>query len=149
MKKVLSILMSVLIIALSFAVMASAACDCSGHKDSPVNSCSCCIDCDNIDTHKLASCVSTINVDGKFVVDTSKAKCCTQCTGFTTCTCPCNCCVGDKTGNTAPDQILDEGQQKDVIDTFQKVLGRVREFFDNLFDMIFEFLRFDEIMGNN
>lgn len=149
MKKALSILMSVLIIALSFTFMVSAACDCKEHKDSPVNSCTCCIDCDNIDTHILASCVKTKEENGKFVIDKDQPSCCTYCTGLTTCTCPCNCCVGDKAGNTNSDPILDENQQQSVIDTFQKVLGRVREFFDNFFDMIFEFLRFDEIMGNN
>ncbi len=149
MKKALSILMSVLIIALSFTFVASAACDCKEHKDAPVNSCSCCIECDNIDTHALASCVKTVKVGDKYVIDESVPACCIYCTGFTTCTCACDCCVGDKDGNAAPDQIFDENQQETIIETFQKVLGRVREFFDKFFDAIFEFLRFDQIMGDN
>ena len=48
-----------------------------------------------------------------------------------------------------PDQIFDENQQEQIVSTFQKILNRFREFFDNFFEMIFELLRFDEIMGNN
>lgn len=149
MKKALSILMSVLIIALSFTFMASAVCECKEHKDAPVNSCACCIECDNIDTHILASCVKTVKEGDKYFVDKTQPFCCASCTGLTTCTCPCNCCVGDKDGNKAPDQIFNDDQQEDIIETFQSVLGRIREFFDKLFDAIFEFLRFDDIMGNN
>ncbi len=149
MKKTLSILMTILIIALSFTFVASAACECREHKASPANSCHCCIDCDNFDEHWASSCVKKTDAEGKIVID-KESRCCIHCTGLLDCSCGCECCVaGDGNNSSAPGQILTPEQQDQVVDTFQNVLGRIREFFDKLFDAIFEFLRFDEIMGNN
>lgn len=139
MKKILSILMSILIIVLSFTVMASAAGHpCKDHIVDPEIGCHCCIDCPNLDEDYVTSCIK----DGK--------RCCVDCRGVIPCDCGCPCCATDAdNGETSGNgQILTPDQQEQVIDGFQGVLARIREFFDKLFDMIFEFLRFDEIMGN-
>ena len=148
MKKTLSILMSILIIALSFTFLAGAAgCDCKTHTDSE-EGCHCCFACDNLDEGYVTSCIKDAprKEDGSY--DTAK-RCCNECRGLIPCGCGCDCCAADANGeNTNNGQILTPDQQEQVVDGFQSVLGRIREFFDKLFNAIFEFLRFDEIMGN-
>ncbi len=149
MKKTLSILMSILIIALSFTFVASAAgCGCKDHTNS-AEGCHCCLDCNNLDEHYISSCIKDAprTEDGKY--DFSQ-RCCNECTGVLPCACGCDCCAlsdEDIENMGGQDQILTPEQQEAVVSTFQKVLARIREFFDNLFNAIFEFLRFDEIMG--
>lgn len=150
MKKVLSVLLTILVIALSFTFIAGAEeCNCKDHTNGS-EKCHCCVYCPNLDTYYLTSCVK--NPDGSLKLNENGEVefCCTDCDGMRFCNCKCDCCMleNDDTA-TGPDQILDENQQQQVIDGFQKILGRIREFFDKLFDAIFEFLRFDEIMGNN
>ncbi|MBQ3136295.1 MAG: hypothetical protein IJB74_02315 [Clostridia bacterium] len=148
MKKTLSILMSILILALSFTFLAGAAgCDCKTHTNS-AEGCHCCFDCNNLDVHYITSCIKDAAVDGEY--DYNK-RCCNECTGLIPCNCGCDCCAPDANGgnNTGNGPILTPDQQEEVIDGFQNVLSRIREFFDKLFNAIFEFLRFDEIMGNN
>ncbi len=148
MKKVLSILMSILIIALSLTLIAGAAgCDCKDHTDA-ASGCHCCINCDNFDVHYATSCVKKVDGNGNVVIDGS-TRCCIECTGIIPCDCGCDCCAPDADNDSsAPDPILTPDQQEQVVSGFQKVLARIREFFDNFFNTIFEFLRFDEIMGN-
>ena len=157
MKKTLSILMSVLIIALSLSMVSSAAlyeCDCEDHV---AENCKCCVYCPNLDTHYLTSCV--VNPDGTLKYKNPEAPegerevafCCGRCTGIIPCKCGCSCCTlsEEDIENMNPDQIFDENQQEQIITGFQKVLNRFREFFDNFFEMIFEFLRIDDILGGN
>ncbi len=157
MKKTLSILMSVLIIALSFTMVSSAAlykCDCTDHV---AKDCKCCIYCPNLDKHYLTSCA--VNPDGTLKYANPEAPeeeryvelCCKKCTGIIPCSCGCSCCTlsEEDIENMNPDQIFNEQQQEQIVDTFQKVLGRIREFFDDFFDTLFELLRLDEILGRN
>lgn len=150
MKKVLSVLLTVLVIALSFTFVAGAVeCTCKDHTNS-ADGCHCCVYCPNLDTYYLTSCVK--NADGSLKTnDNGEAEfCCTACNGIRPCHCGCDCCPENGEDSAeGPDQLLTDDQQQQVIDGFQSVLGRIREFFDKLFDAIFEFLRFDEIMGNN
>lgn len=150
MKKALSILMSILIV-LSLSLFAFGAeagvCDCKDHTNSE-KGCHCCINCNNLDTYYLTSCAS----DGKGNIESPLVLCCNECTGIRPCSCGCDCCIVDDTAGTEYEgngQIFTEDQQEEIVNTFQKVLGRLREFFDELFNRIFEFLRFDDVMGNN
>ncbi len=157
MKKTLSILMSVLILALSFTMVSSAAaykCECVDHV---AKDCKCCIYCPNLDNHYLTSCA--VNSDGTLKYANPEAPeeeryvelCCKKCTGIIPCDCGCSCCTlsEEDIENMNPDQIFDENQQEQIITGFQKVLGRLRTFFDDFFEMVFEFLRLDEILGRN
>ncbi len=151
MKKTLSILLTVLIIALSFTFIAGAEdCNCKDHTNDE-KGCHCCVYCPNLDTYYLTSCVK--NDDGSLKLNENGTVdfCCAECTGIAPCACTtCDCCKYENDDTvTGPDQIFDEEQQEQIIDGFQNILGRIRDFFDKLFDAIFEFLRFDEIMGNN
>ena len=154
MKKTLSILLTVLMIALSFTFLVSAedapVCNCYDHQASPAYSCKCCFYCDNLNVNAVTPCMKDGNgvkkdADG-FVVET----CCGFCDGWREgCHCDCECCPKGTTSNDQNNELLDDNQKEQVVNGFQKVLARFREFFDNLFNTIFEFLRFDEIMGNN
>ena len=151
MKKVLSILMSILIIALSLTFVAGAAtgkCEACGSKEHKAENCYCCIDCENLDIHHITSCIKDAErlENGEYDLN---ARCCTSCTGIIPCSCGCSCCSLSESDKDTGKEIFTEEQQEGIIDAFQSVLGRVREFFDKLFNTIFEFLRFDEIMGNN
>lgn len=172
MKKALSVLLTVLVIALSFTFIVGAeaevypVCECRDHTNS-ADGCHCCVYCDNLDTYYLTPCVKKADgslddyyVEEEYVNEetgevTIKNRrvvefCCTDCDGIAPSSCTCgNCDPETDESVKGPDQILDENQQQQVIDGFQSVLGRIREFFDKLFNAIFEFLRFDEIMGNN
>lgn len=144
MKKALSILMAILVLSMSFVVSVSAAdpvCTCEDHKAGTDKSCYCCIYCDNLDRDQLTSC-------GKDA-DGTEVLCCNECSGIYPCTCGCPCCTltDAEIEDSKNDPILNEEQQQEVIDTFQRVLRQISDFFDKLFDAIFEFLRFDEIMG--
>lgn len=158
MKKTLSILMSVLILALSLAMVSSAAAKCECDiEEHPAGKCTCCIYCEELDVHYLTSCA--VNPDGTLKYYNPEAPeeeryvelCCGDCKGIIPCDCKCSCCTlsEDDVEDLVPDQIFDDNQQQQIIGTFQKILNRFREFFDNFFDMLFEFLRFDEIMGGN
>lgn len=150
MKKTLSILMSILTIVLSLTFLAGAAgCDCKDHTNAATG-CHCCIDCDNLDEHYITSCIKDKAKNGEYNYDD---RCCHECTGLIPCTCGCPCCALsdedlENLGN-GNGQIFTPDQQEQIVTGFQKVMLRIREFFDTFFDVIFEFLRFDEIMGNN
>ncbi len=151
MKKALSILMSILIIALSFTFIAGAvdACPECLSKEHKAEKCGCCFYCPNLDTALLVPCLREGN--GVKLENGEVAFCCHECDGWYPCDCDCECCPKSASDfeNSNNNQILTPEQQEQVIDGFQSVLARIREFFDKLFDAIFEFLRFDEIMGNN
>ncbi len=147
MKKALSIFLSVLMIMSCFAFAISAAeidggCNCTDHKPASTgDKCHCCVFCDNIEKTYLTSCVK-FNEDGTVTV------CCHYCDGIYPCGCGCDCCPDDEqTATSKP--ILTEEQQDKVVSTFQKIMSRFVEWFDNFFNTIFEFLRLDEILGTN
>lgn len=143
MKKALSILLALLVLSMTFIFSvgaADAACGCLDHTDS-AEGCSCCLECDNLDRDQLTSCAK--DADG------TETLCCMSCSGIFPCKCGCACCALSDKEQEDPgfDPILDEDQQEEVISAFQRVLRQISDFFDKLFDAIFEFLRFDEIMG--
>ncbi|MBR5437826.1 MAG: hypothetical protein IKV21_02800 [Clostridia bacterium] len=147
MKKVISVLMSILIVALSFSFVVAAEapkCECTDHNFS--GECRCCVYCENLPATALRTCV--MNADGtlKKNEDGVVETCCKECNGLTNCTCTCGCCPANGSSEESG-ELLNPEQQEAVISTFQGVLARVREFFDKIFNAIFEFLRFDEIMG--
>ncbi|MBE6776464.1 MAG: hypothetical protein E7543_09845 [Ruminococcaceae bacterium] len=171
MKKVLSVLLAVLVVSLSFAFVVGAeeavvypVCECKDHTNA-AEGCHCCVYCDNLDYGYLTHCVKKADgslneyyvlekyVDELTGTETYKNRrviefCCTDCDGIVPSSCSCGKCEPDTDDSVkAPDQLLTEDQQQQVIDGFQSVLGRIRDFFDKLFNAIFEFLRFDEIMG--
>ncbi len=145
MKKALSILLSVLMIMSCFAFAISAeevisgGCECTNHN--PNAECHCCVFCENIPRTYLTSCVK-FNEDGTVTV------CCHRCDGVYPCGCGCDCCPDDEQAATSK-PILTEEQQDKVVSTFQKIMSRFVEWFDNFFNSIFEFLRLDEVLGRN
>lgn len=149
MKKTLSVILALIMLTMTmvFAVgAAGAACGCEDHNSNRTEKCHCCIFCDNLDTHYLTSCAS--KADG--TLESPLELCCSKCDGVFPCSCGCDCCKltdSEKVENDKPGPILNENQQQTVIESFQNVLRRISDFFDKFFDMIFEFLRFDEIMG--
>lgn len=159
MKKFLSVLIAVLMLATLFVPATFAAdeaipankCECTeGHFPAESGQkCKCCIWCDNLDLSYRTACVEVIpfvGEDGKNYYDLQ--TCCAECEGIYPCACNCTCCPVNSDG-TEDDRkpIFNEDQQEQIITTFQRILKTVREWFDTLFDSIFEFLRFDEIMG--
>lgn len=147
MKKTLSIILSILMIAAVFAMPASAEgvslaekeCVCEDHVAEGL--CHCCLFCENLDTKYVTSCVKI--EDGVYVV------CCTECDGIFPCDCFCTCCPKDaennnqNSGNTP---IIPEDKQDDFIAAFQEILQKMVAFFDEFFNYIFEFLKLAEIL---
>lgn len=149
MKKALSILLALLMLTAVFALPASAAgCECLDHDKSGAY-CTCCVYCENLDPGKKTTCLEFVtDEEGNRVAKT----CCNECDGVFPCGCGCGCCAltdEDKADLNTSDPLLTPEQQETVIETFQRILSQIAEFFDNIFETIFEFLRFDDIMGNN
>ncbi len=155
MKKVISLVLAVLMVmsVMAFAVSAieieeapiTGVCTCKDHDAK--NACHCCVLCPNLDKSYLTACAKNTSADGGF----DGRVCCNKCTGIWPCNCGCECClehdqdIDDVTGGP----ILSDDTQKDIVSAFQNILKQISDWFDNLFDAIFEFLRFDEIMGKN
>ncbi len=159
MKKFLSVLLAVLMLATLFVPATFAAdeaiaankCECT-EDHYPAESgekCHCCIWCDNLDLSYRTACVEKtvfVGEDGKTYYDLQ--TCCVECNGIYPCTCNCTCCPVNSDGSENDSKpIFSEDQQEQIVTTFQRVLKTLREWFDNFFNTIFEFLRFDEIMG--
>lgn len=150
MKKVISIILSLIMIAAVFAVPVSAEdtavipvaeCVCEDHIAD--GDCVCCLYCENLNLKYVTSCAEKLE-DGTYSV------CCTKCDGVFPCDCVCACC--DKDAEDTPDNngntpILTPDQQEEVIDSFQSVMQKIVEFFNEFFNYIFEFLKFTDIMG--
>ena len=149
MKKFISVFLAALMLlscfaVTSFAVEKTGECVCDGdhNHDDP---CHCCLFCPNLDAGYVTSCAKgTLNSDVKIV-------CCYECTGLYGCKCGCECC---KTGNenigdddNIMDEIITEQDKENFVDGFQAILKQISDFFDMLFDTIFEFLRLDEVLG--
>ncbi|MBQ8502905.1 MAG: hypothetical protein IJ491_01355 [Clostridia bacterium] len=157
MKKLTAIFLSVLMLFSVMGIVASAAtipveevavtgqCTHEHKDDAP---CHCCVWCPNIDISYLTSCAKNSSADGKY----DGSLCCYECTGIFPCTCGCSCCAEDNQGeditdgdNKIDDYWTDEDQDN-FVSGFQSILKTISDWFDQVFDMIFEFLKFDEII---
>ncbi len=147
MKKVISILLAALMLMSCMAFGASAVegvCTCNDHIAGTDGSCRCCVYCPNIDKSYVLSCV-TKNENGEY------SFCCYDCDGIWPCDCGCECCEekDQDIDNIFGDPILSDDTQNDIVSAFQRMLKEISDWFDEFFNAIFEFLRFDDIMGNN
>lgn len=158
MKKLIAIFLSALMLFSVMGIVASAADiiveevpvtgQCThAHKDE--SPCHCCVYCPNIDISYLTACAKNTSSDGKY----DGSLCCYECTGIFPCTCGCACCEEDNQGqditdgdNTIGDYWTEEDQES-FVDGFQAILKQISDWFDKIFDAIFEFLRVDEIIN--
>lgn len=149
MKKIISVFLATLMLLSCLGVSSLAAvevtgqCDCESHN--PAGPCHCCLYCDKLDAGYVTSCAkSSIGSDIKTV-------CCYECTGIYPCSCGCPCCATGDEDITDDDNIMDdlitEQDKENFVDGFQAILKQISDFFDMIFDAIFEFLRLDEVLG--
>ncbi len=142
MKKIISVLLAALMLMSCFAVVSfaeTAEHKCEKGTHVSVGYCTCCLLCPNVDDSYVLGCADR----------TTGATCCADCSGIYPCNCRCTCCSkGDQTGteNDGKD-ILTPEQQENFVDGFQAFLKKISDFFDDLFDKIFEFLKVDEVLG--
>lgn len=151
MKKFISVFLAALMLMTCFSVVAFAEfdhsrCNCAENgTHNPNGSCHCCIYCENLDGTYVTACVQPS------LTKNEPEFCCGNCTGIVGCTCGCECCklksedVND--GNNKLDDYVTEQDKENFVDGFQAILKKVSDFFDMIFDAIFEFLRFDEVLG--
>ena len=144
MKKVISVLLAALMLMSCFGVASFAAegeCKCGPGVHTPGIACTCCLNCPNIDTEKLNSCYN---------IETGE-KCCGACTAFYGCRCGCPCCdLGDEyieDSNGTLDKVVTEQDKENFVDGFQAILKKISDFFETIFDAIFEFLKIDQVLG--
>lgn len=159
MKKVISVLLAVVMLftmgTMAFAVVIEEPeitdkCTCDDHEASSLGSCHCCVLCPNIDKSWLTSCAKDKSTDGSY----DGSLCCAYCTGIFPCSCGCDCCDPNNTDDGSgsifgpiDDEVVEDAQD-DFISGFQKILKRISDVFDKLFDAIFEFLRVDDLLGS-
>lgn len=147
MKKLISVLLAAIMLMSCFAVVSFAAqkaeCGCEYGTHVPDQPCHCCLDCPNLDINYLAGCYNEQN----------HSFCCSDCTGFNGCTCGCGCgyCKEGNENleddNNTLDSVVTEQDKENFVDAFQGVLKKLSDFFNNLFDKIFEFLKIDGVLG--
>lgn len=147
MKKIIAVLLSALMI---FSVMgvASAAVEKSGqctHKHTDAAPCHCCLYCPNIDISYLTTCAKDKGDGLKYDGD----LCCNECTGMFPCNCGCSCCAEsqdkDDDGNKL-DDLISDADKDNFVAGFQSILKVISDWFNKIFDTIFEFLKFDEVI---
>ena len=156
MKKVISVLLAALMLMSCFAVgsfATSGECDCGPGEHTDDGVCNCCVYCENRDVSMIMNCcfVNGVVENGKLV---TPVPCCDECDGLYPCNCgvKCGCeyCVnGDKditAGGSTLGDIWSEQDQQNFVDGFQAILKKISDFFDMVFDAIFEFLRIDEVL---
>ena len=72
--------------------------------------------------------------------------------GILGCTCGCDCCrLSDEDlsdDDNTFDEVWDEQDRESFVDAFQAVLKKISDFFDMLFDTIFEFLGIEDVLGS-
>ena len=145
MKKTLSILLAVLMLlatfTIGFAVLAegdSTACPagCGKPHSTVASSCSCCLNCPNLDLSKVAACAKDSNGVKK------DGFCCANCTGFYDCTCGknCNCKFCQGTGDSEETEmkpVIPEQTQVHIKELFQTIIHKISEVFDRIFEAAF------------
>lgn len=170
MKRLTAILLATLMLFASLCVTASAAdiieevpitgeCDCedckyAGYSDEMLegkpNDCYCCVLCPKLNKSYLTACAKNTSTDGSF----DGSVCCGYCSGIWDakgCGCECECCgvvnedITDNDNNIG--DYWGEEDQEAFVDGFQSILKQISDWFDAIFDMIFEFLRIDEVLG--
>ena len=143
MKKTLSVLLAVLMLfatfAIGFAVFADDAAVCPAgcgkpHSTTP-SSCTCCLNCPNLDMSKVAACAKDEN-------GVKNSFCCANCTGFYDCTCgqTCNCKFCSGKGDAPESElkpVISEQTQVHIKDLFQNIIHKISEVFDRLFEAAF------------
>ena len=145
MKKIISVFLAALMLMACVSVTGMAAngtCACAPGVHVEDQPCDCCVFCPNPDKSKWNTCYRD---SGEF--------CCRDCDGIYPCGCECGCeaCAaegqdidGDK-GRL--DEVITEQDKENFVNGFQAVLKKISDFFDMVFDAIFEFLRIDEVLG--
>ncbi len=145
MKKTLAVVLAVVMLFATFAFGFAAFADdtstcpsCGKPHSAAPGSCSCCLNCPNLDLSKVCACAKNENgLKGSF--------CCANCTGFFDCTCgkTCHCpfCSGD---GVAPESelkpIVPEQTQIHIKDLFQNIIKKISEVFDRIFEAAFAVL---------
>lgn len=148
MKKVISVLLAAIMLISCFGMISfarSEKCTCPDGDHNEAGPCTCCRFCDKLDVSKRMAC---------YHPDTDE-RCCDSCDGVYPCTCGvacgCNYCkegnqdIADG-GSNLGDYITEQDKQS-FVDTFQSILKTISDFFDDLFDTIFEFLKIDQVLG--
>ena len=145
MKKVISILLAALMLFSLTGVVAAAETGCQ-HTHKTEAPCTCCVYCPNLDLGYLTSCGKNDSKDGKF----DGSLCCSKCTGIFPCNCGCSCCAENENitdNDSTLDDIWGDQQQDDFVASFQAILKKISDWFDEIFDAIFAFLRIGEVVG--
>ncbi len=150
MKKIVSVLLAALMLMSCFGVISFAegkVCTCPEGVHVDGQACRCCVYCPNVDDSYVLGCYDKEN-DG---------FCCSDCNGMYDaikgcgCTCGCEYCkLGDQTGNENDsnlDDVWGPEEQEEFVDGFQAFIKKISDFFDELFDRIFEFLKLDQVIG--
>ena len=146
MKKIISVLLAAIMLMSCFAVVSFAAdgsCGCPAGTHIANQPCHCCLDCPNLDINYLAGCYN----------EQKNSFCCIDCTGFNGCTCGCGCGYCKKGNenidddNNTLDNVVTEQDKENFVSGFQSVLKKLSDFFNDLFDKIFEFLKIDGVLG--
>lgn len=146
MKKFISVLLAALMLMSCFGMLSFARgerCTCPAGVHNEAGPCTCCVYCDKLDVTDRMQCYDPV----------ADSFCCAACDGVYPCTCGCGCkfCVsGDQDisdGDSNMDDLISDQDKNNFVDGFQAVLKKISDFFDELFDTIFEFLRLDDIIG--
>lgn len=147
MKKLISVLLAALMLMSCFGMVSSAKgenCTCPVGVHVEGQACHCCVYCDTLDSSYVMNCYFKHG-----------ALCCDSCDGIYPCNCGASCgceyCVPGNQDINAGDSTLGEywteQDQENFVDGFQAVLKKISDFFDMIFDAIFEFLRLEDILG--
>lgn len=150
MKKLISVLLAAIMLMSCFGIVSFATvtktgtCNCDGDHN-PSGSCHCCIYCPNLDPSYVTACAK------KSLDSEEKIVCCYECTGILGCTCGCSCCQCDDEDIKDDDNMIGNvwTDKEEFVTGFQAVIKKLSDFFDTVFDAIFEFLRIDEILGKH
>lgn len=148
MKKIISVLLAALMLMSCFGMVSfagDAVCNCGPGVHVEDAACHCCVYCPNIDSSYVMNCYIKYG-----------AVCCDDCDGIYPCncgvTCGCEYCL-DKdqdvsAGDSTLGEFITEQDKENFVDGFQAILKKISDFFDMVFDAIFEFLRIDEVLGS-
>ena len=151
MKKIISIMLAALMLMSCFSVASFARgakeCTCPEGVHVKNQPCTCCVYCDNFDDTYLLECCNP----------ETGAFCCPDCDGVVDAKngCGCNCgCEYCKLKNQTGDQydskfddVITEQDKQNFVDGFQGIIKKLSDFFDMIFDAIFEFLKIDQVIG--